>query len=68
MTDAEMLAERGPNENEVKKLWTEDSIGLVRLRLFGSYLAVFMLLNFVIGIIAKNGKATVKTKRRVNNI
>jgi len=54
-TDAEMLMDRGPYENEVKKLWTENSIISVRLRLFVSYLATLMLLNFSIGLIASWG-------------
>jgi len=52
-TDAEMLMARGPYETEVQKLWTEDSIDWVRLRLFLSYLCALMLLNFVVGLIAK---------------
>jgi hypothetical protein len=54
VTDADLLMERGPYENEVKGLWTEDSISWVRLRLFGSYLGSFMLLNFFIGLVAKD--------------
>lgn len=52
-TDAEMLMARGPYETDVQKLWTEDSIDSVRLRLFLSYLCALMLLNFVVGLIAK---------------
>ena len=47
-TDAEMLMARGPYENEVRKLWTEDSIDEVRLRFFGSHLGILTLLNFAI--------------------
>jgi hypothetical protein len=54
-SDAEMLMSRGPYENEVKKLWTSDSIDCVRDRLFGTYLFVFMLLNFVVGLFAQIG-------------
>lgn len=37
-TDEEMLQVLGPYEPSVEKLWTEDSILSVRLRLFLSYL------------------------------
>ena len=57
-TDSEMLSSRGPYENEVKKLWTEDSIGRARFGLYVSYLATLVLLNFTIGVVAKSGKAS----------
>jgi hypothetical protein len=56
-TDVEMLESRGPYDIEVKKLWTEDSILWVRIRLFLSYLAAFMCLNIGIGVFARFHKS-----------
>jgi hypothetical protein len=52
-TDEEMLKELGPNEPSVHKLWTEDSILSVRLRLFLSYLGWLIPLNLILGICAR---------------
>jgi hypothetical protein len=54
VTDADLLTEHGSYENVVKSFWTQDSISWVRLCLFGSYLGAFMLLNFFVGLVAKN--------------
>lgn len=56
-SDAEMLMARGPYENEVRKLWTEESIILIRTVLFGSYLAALVFTNLSIGLIARNKQA-----------
>jgi hypothetical protein len=52
-TDAEMLKALGPYEESVQKLWTEDSILRVRLRLFLSYSGLLFSLNFILGICAR---------------
>jgi hypothetical protein len=52
-TDAELLMAEGPYEDRVHKLWTEDSITGVRLKTAGSYAAIIFLLNFIIGVFAK---------------
>jgi hypothetical protein len=53
VSDFEMLEARGPYENEVGMLWTRASLLNVRLKLFSSYLAVLVLLNLLIGMLAK---------------
>lgn len=55
-TDADLLMAAGPYENKVHMLWTEDSINTVRLELFGSYAAMLFLLNFIVGVLAKQDR------------
>ena len=52
-TDAELVMVAGPYENEVHKLWTERSIIRVRVEMFASYAAMLFLLNFIVGVLAK---------------
>jgi hypothetical protein len=52
-TDVELLMTEGPYEDRVHKLWTEDSIMKVRHEMAGSYAAVLFLLNFIVGLFAK---------------
>lgn len=56
-SDVYMLQAEGPNENEVKRLWTDESVDSVRSRIFASYLSFFTLLNFIVGLISKGGGA-----------
>ncbi len=52
-TDAELVMAAGPYENEVRKLWTTRSIIFVRLEMFASYAAMLFLINFFVGVVAK---------------
>jgi hypothetical protein len=53
ITNFELLSEHGPYENVVRSFWTDKSITWVRVRLFGCYLGLLILVNFAIGLIAK---------------
>lgn len=53
ISDAEMLMERGPYESEIQKLWTKRSITDARLGLYISYVGCLLLLNFLVGVIAR---------------
>jgi len=48
----DMLVERGPREEEVRWLYTDDSINTIRNELFGSYVASLALINLAIGMFA----------------
>jgi hypothetical protein len=56
-TDEQMLRARGPAEEEVRRLWTERSLVIVRLALFGLYTLALsgFVCSFSWGIIADLG-------------
>lgn len=52
-TDADLVMQVGPYENEIRKLWTERSIIRVRGEILASYAAMLFLLNFIVGMLAR---------------
>jgi hypothetical protein len=52
-TDEEMLRQRGPNEEQVERLWTPKSVLAARLELFASYsgFVLALVLAFSVGIV-----------------
>jgi hypothetical protein len=49
-TDEEMLRQRGPDEEQTRRLWTPKSVAIVRLSLFGSYLGSILALVFAFSV------------------
>jgi hypothetical protein len=60
-TDIRLLEEQ-PNEEGVHKLWTEQSILSVRLRLFLTYVGWLLPINFILGLYARPGQKKSKAK------
>ena len=56
VSDWELLRQRGTNEEEIAMLWTDKSLQVVRLALYGSYclVLVFFVLAFSVGVLSES--------------